>query len=148
MKNYILIFSALFCTSAYSQITMIEPLDFGTIVVVKNEPGSSITVQKNGSSSGVNVHIIKRGAPAELLFENFGARVQIYITDSGNYQKLSRINGGTQFTLDSLIYTNSITTNAYGMAVLAIGGKLVLSGDGESYLDDRYSTTIDITISY
>ncbi|MBE0360304.1 MULTISPECIES: DUF4402 domain-containing protein [Pseudoalteromonas] len=148
MIKPILLLSAFYSVNALSQVTVLEPLSFGTIVVVENTPSSSVTLLPSGTSSGTNIHIMRNGYPAELLFEGFGARVQINITDSGVHQPLTRINGGTAFTLDNIIYANSIVTNAYGMATLKIGGQLSASGDGQLYLDDNYSTTVEITIAY
>lgn len=149
MKEFTFLLSFLFSSNTFSQVTVIEPLNFGTIVVVKNTASSSITLFPNGASTSNNIHFIERGHPAELLLEGFGARVQVNISDTGSQPSLRRVNSGNVFTLTNLIYPNStITTNSYGMATLKIGGQLNASGNGQSYLDDQYSTTVEITIAY
>lgn len=148
MFRSILLLSAFFSTTLFAQVTVLEPLNFGTIVVVKNIPGSSITLLPNGTSSATNIHLMQSGHPAELLIEGYGARVQLNISDMGVYSPLERVNGRNKFTLNNIIYAPSIITNAYGMGILKVGGQLSTSGNGQPYLDDSYSTTIELTISY
>jgi|TARA_B100001059_G_C17831069_1_gene584727 hypothetical protein len=144
----ILLLSVFFSAKVLAQVTVLEPLNFGTIVVVKNTPSSSITLLPSGTSSTTNIHLMHSGNPAELLFEGYGARVQLNISDTGVYPSLSRVNGGNAFILNNVIYASSVTTNAYGMGVLKVGGQLSTSGNGQPYIDDNYSTTIELTISY
>lgn len=149
MIKPILLLSACYSANALSQITVNESLNFGTIVIAKNTPGSSITLFPNGSSTGNNIYRMKNGHPAELLFEGYGAGVQINITDIGYQPSLKRVNGGNEFILTRLIYSNSvITTNSRGTAILRIGGELSVSGNGQPYLDDSYSTLVELVISY
>lgn len=149
MTKYILSLSLAINSCAFADVSVIEPLNFGTIVIVENTSDTSLTVFPNGSVTSRNIHIMQGGHPAELLFEGYGPGVQINISDVGGQPSLRRVNGGNEFTISNLIFSRTtVTTNAYGMATVKIGAQLKTSGNGLNYLDDSYSSTVEITIAY
>ena len=134
---------------AYAQVSVIEPLSFGTIVVVKNAPDTSVTLSPNGSITSKNIHIMQVGQPAELLFEGLAPRIQITVNDFASPTQFRRVNGGNEFILSNLTFLPAtVTTNAYGMATVKIGGQLTTSGNGLPYLDGNYSALVEVTIDY
>ncbi len=134
---------------AYAQVSVIEPLNFGTIVVIKNMPDTAVTIFPNGSTTSKNIHIMQRGQPAELLFEGYAPRIQITVSDFATPTQFRRVNGGNEFILSNLTFLPStVVTNAYGMATVKIGGQLNTSGNGLPYLDGSYSATVEVTIAY
>ena len=149
MNRHILFACIFYCANSLAQVTVLEPLNFGTIVIPDNTSIRSITLLPNGGSTSNSIYLMQSGHPAELLLEGLGAGVQISFSDAGVFTALSRVNGGNAFTLSNISYSNTVvTTNAYGMATVKIGGQLNTSGNAQPYLDDRYSTTIEITIAY
>ncbi|GAB0110333.1 hypothetical protein [Pseudoalteromonas distincta] len=149
MSKYFFLFFLIFSNYTLADISVIDALNFGTIVIVKNTPDTSMTLFPNGATTTRNIHVMQVGQPAELLFEGYGPGVQINVSDTGTQQPMRRVNGGNEFTINNLIFSRTtITTNAYGMATLKIGAQLKTSGNGLNYLDDSYSTTAEITIAY
>lgn len=149
MAKFYLIVCLCLSGTVYAQVSVIEPLSFGAIVVVKNTPDTAVTLFPNGSTTSKNIHIMQVGQPAELLFEGFAPRIQITVNDFASPIQLRRVNGGNEFTLSNLTFLPAtVTTNAYGMATVKIGGQLATSGNGLPYLDDSYSAIVEVTIDY
>jgi len=149
MTKYYLIICLCFIGKVCAQVSVMEPLSFGTIVVVKNTLDTAVTLSPNGSSISKNIHIMQRGQPAELLFEGFAPRIQITVNDFSSPTQFRRVNGGNEFTLSNLTFSPAIvTTNSYGMAIVKIGGQLTTSGNGLPYLDGNYSAIVEVTIDY
>ncbi|MFT7356138.1 MAG: hypothetical protein ACI92T_003190 [Pseudoalteromonas distincta] len=149
MTKFYLIICISLIGKVYGQVSVIEPLSFGTIVVVKNAPDTSVTLSPNGSITSKNIHIMQVGQPAELLFEGLAPRIQITVNDFASPTQFRRVNGGNEFTLSNLTFLPAtVTTNAYGMATVKIGGQLTTSGNGLPYLDGSYSAIVEVTIDY
>ncbi|MBB1380190.1 MULTISPECIES: hypothetical protein [unclassified Pseudoalteromonas] len=135
--------------SAVSQVTIFQQLNFGTVVVAKNERVSTLELLPNGRSSSTNdIHIIEGGEVAEVLIENFPPRVQLIISDTVNDMPLTSTSGGSSFILNKLLYRNDIVTNGLGTAEVHIGGLISTSGNNSDYFDEQFKSIIQITIEY
>lgn len=149
MLNQFCFCSIVFSFSAVSQVSVLQPLNFGTIVVAKNERVSTLELLPNGRSSSTNdIHMIEAGEAAEILIENFPPRIQLTISDAVINTPLTRSSGGISLTLNKLIYRNDIVTNGLGVAELNIGGQISTSGSGGNYSDEEFKSVIQITIEY
>lgn len=135
---------------ASADVQILSPLSFGKIVVAGNVQKSSLTVSKNYTSSSTNsIYVITPGQPAEVLVENIGANValNVSVTVLSDFSHDLAVPTGA-LSLASLDYLPVVTTNAYGQAVMRIGGVLETSGDGSSYVDGNYSATVEIMINF
>lgn len=150
MCKYLIAFLFLFCiSSAHARITQLEPLNFGKLVVQKNNRVSSITILPSNTSSSTNdIYIFEKGHSAEFALEGFPARAQLTVSDFVSNQIVDNVFGGATFVLNRLIYQNTITTDSFGSALLNVGGQLSTSGDNSTYYDGYYDATVEITVNF
>lgn len=149
MKKIILIFMLCISFRAFGGVTILEPLDFGKLVIGSNNRVSSITLIPGNTSTSTNdIYILKQGHTAELLLEGYPARKQINISNFISNQPVTNLYGGEDFILERLIHPSSVNTDSYGSVLLNIGGQLNTTGSGGVYLDGNYDATIEITIDF
>jgi len=140
----ILIFS-LVSTSAFADV--LESLDFGTIVVARNDRVSTLKLPTNSAISSTNdIHIMERGHPARLFFEALPANTLINFSSSSINEELS--DNSSTFIINQLLFKPTAQTNAYGEIELVIGAILQTSGDGAVYNDGEYQGSVSIELSY
>lgn len=144
MIKGILIFS-LVSTSAFADV--LESLDFGTIVVARNDRVSTLKLPTNSAMSSTNdIHIMERGHPARLFFEALPANTLINFSSSSINEELS--DSSASFIINQLLFKPTAQTNAYGEIELVIGAILQTSGDGAVYNDGEYQGSVSIELSY
>jgi len=149
MLKYLVSLSFLLVTTAQARVTQLESLDFGKVVIQKNDRVSSITLLPSNTTTTTNdIYMFAKGHSAELAFEEYPAHIQLTISDFVNDEIVDNVYGGADFILNQLLYQNIITTDSYGSALLNIGGQLSTSGDSGSYYDGYYDATVEITINY
>ena len=144
MIKGILIFS-LVSTSAFADV--LESLDFGTIVVARNDRVSTLKLPTNSAISSTNdIHIMERGHPARLFFEALPANTLINFSSSSINEELS--DNSSTFIINQLLFKPTAQTNAYGEIELVVGAILQTSGDGAVYNDGEYQGSVSIELSY
>lgn len=144
MIKGILIFS-LVSTSAFADV--LESLDFGTIVVARNDRVSTLKLPTNSAMSSTNdIHIMERGHPARLFFEALPANTLINFSSSSINEELS--DNSSTFIINQLLFKPTAQTNAYGEIELVVGAILQTSGDGAVYNDGEYQGSVSIELSY
>ncbi|WP_405128076.1 DUF4402 domain-containing protein [Pseudoalteromonas sp. PB2-1] len=152
MRTHFCLLSALLLSAgsvAQQTITELEPLSFGLLAITDNSSVSSVTVlPSNTSASSNSIYVVKQGRAAELLFEGYGARIQVTISDNVNNQPLSNLHNNQRFYLNRLIYNPTLVTDSYGSAVLKVGGQISTSGDGSTYNDGYYDATVSLTVDF
>lgn len=138
-------------TSLFStqSITQLEPLRIGALIVADNQRESTATILPTGSIFSTNdIYILERGQPAELLFEGYGARVQLNISDFTVDEKLINSYISEYFIIKKLIYNKVIFTDYHGTALLKVGAQIATTGDNKDYKDTIYDTSISLTIDF
>ena len=145
MTRSILVLFSLLSTSAFADV--LDQLDFGTIVVARNDRVSTLKLPTNSAMSSSNdIHIMERGHPARLFFEALPANTLISFSSSSvNVELGSR---PAVFTISQLLFRPTAQTNAYGEIELVIGAILQTSGDGAVYNDGEYQGSVSIELSY
>lgn len=149
MKLILFILAASLTFSSCAQVTLLEQLSFGKIVISDNQSISSITLLPSNTNTLTNkIYLLEKGHAAELLLEGYPARIQVNVSDFVSDQPLNNIFGGASLILNQLIYNATITTDTTGTALLRVGGQLSTSGDGNTYKDGIFDTTIEVTLNY
>lgn len=149
MKKYIYTIALLLSPQLCAQITILEQLSFGKLVISNNHIVSSLTLQTSNTSNFTNnITLFEKGHVGQLLLEGFPARVQINVSDFVSDQPMSNIFGGPPLVLNRLIYNSPVFTNSLGTALLRVGGRISTTGDGRSYNDGNYNTTVEVEISF
>ena len=126
----------------------IDPLNFGIIVIPDNSKPHTLVLSANNTSRSDSLHIIQTGNPAKLLFENLPARKQVFFSDNAAATRLTSPYTGNYFTIDTLLYRNSVFTDEVGAVLLSVGAQISTSGNAMSYNDGAYSGLIEVTLSY
>jgi hypothetical protein len=133
--------------------TLLEPLNFGTIVVINNDSVGKITIALDGKITLEGpISIITPGHPAQFRFSNLPSYTQLNVT-ANVLSATTTIAAGTseQFTLSNMVTLPSVTTNALGTVLVLVGGTLETSGVGVGdggYLDTTYSATYEVTVDF
>lgn len=149
MKKKLYITALLFMPQVYAQVTMLEQLNFGKLVISSNQTASSLTLLPSNTNSFTNhITLLEKGHVGQLLLEGFPARIQINVSDLVSEQSLNNTFGGPPLVLNRLIYNSPVLTNSLGTALLRVGGQISTTGDGRSYNDGNYNTTVEVEISF
>lgn len=143
------VYFILLCLSASSFADVLEPLNFGTLVIAKNDRVSSVKLPTNHAMSSNNdIHIMERGHPARLVFEGLPANTLVNISSSSTNVELKKDGFSPVFVIAQLLYQPTLQSNVYGEIELVIGAILQTSGTGTNYTDGEYRATVDIELSY
>ncbi|CAH9066145.1 hypothetical protein PSECIP111951_03511 [Pseudoalteromonas holothuriae] len=132
--------------STFAQV--IEPLDFGTLVIVQNNQESSISVFHDGRvvTSGLYTHT--RGHPALLIVDSLQPNSRVYISDNVSQVRLNNNFDNQHFIVEKLLYRQSHITDQHGELELSIGAMLKTSANGRPYYDGQYSCVLEISVDY
>lgn len=142
-------YAVLFFSSTSSIADVLEPLNFGVIVIAKNDRVSTVKLPTNYAMSSSNdIHIIEKGHPAKLYFDNLPVHTLINISSSSHNVKLEQGSVSTAFTITQLLFKPTEHSNGYGEIELLLGAILQTSGTGESYTDGSYQGRVSIELSY
>lgn len=135
---------------ASSNVSVVEPLQFGKIAITSNSSVSTTTVRRNGSQLSTNkILIVQQGAPAILQLSNFPIYTTVNLSAITPVSSGMPYSGSEQFTLTALDMPASIQVNGLGEATLVVGGTLATSGLGGIYYNDAvYHIYVDIEFSY
>ncbi|MFT6206149.1 MAG: hypothetical protein ACJA0T_000046 [Colwellia sp.] len=142
-----------FSSPVNADSTLLEPLSFGTIVVINNDSVGSITIEPDGdiTLTGPTL-ILNPGQPALVRFSNLSPYTKLNITANVVQATTSLVNGvSEQFTLSNITTLPSVTTDALGTAIVSVGGTIETSGIGVGagdYLDTTYTATFRVTINF
>ncbi|MBQ4831899.1 DUF4402 domain-containing protein [Pseudoalteromonas sp. MMG010] len=150
MLKFFYVCIIIFSCELSSQITVLQQLNFGTIVVAKNERVSSLELLPNGRSNITNdIHIVEAGEPAEILLDGLLPHQALSISHTASNTSLTRVSASTPFfILNELVYNTDIVTNGHGTAVFNVGGKINTLGNGSHYTDETFSAQFQLIIEY
>jgi len=71
MKLFLLILAAFLTTDLYAQVTPLEQLNFGKIVIIDNQSVSSMTLLPSNINTLTNkIYLLEKGHAAELLLKD------------------------------------------------------------------------------
>ncbi|MFC3031810.1 DUF4402 domain-containing protein [Pseudoalteromonas fenneropenaei] len=128
--------------------TIVQNLDFGEIALMRNHQKSELTVKTSGEiiSSGA-IYIFTPGHAAELLLQSSSPQTELQISALVTAPMGSAFASNT-FNLIDLNYPSSVVTDSSGMATITLGGTIQSSGNGVTYQDSHYQTSIAITVTY
>lgn len=155
-SNFILLIAVLVSLNIKNVLagnTVVELLDFGTIVVINNDSIGQITVNLNGSTTVAGpIILLVPGQPAEIEFFGYPAYTPLSIT-SNVVTATTTIPFGSseQFTLTSVNTLPSVTTDVLGTVIVTVGGTIQTSGVGVGvgeYLDTTYSATYEVIVNF
>ncbi len=140
-------FAAIFSytLAAKADITLVQKLRFGEVVITNNNNQHSITINTDGSFSHAGSIInINDPQPGIYQIEDLVPNSIIQITATQS-QPLSA--GGNFFTLKDfqIVHSNS---DASGLANITLGATAQTSGNSASYDSRTYNGTIQIQINY
>ncbi|MCU4677440.1 DUF4402 domain-containing protein [Catenovulum sp. 2E275] len=150
MKHLILLF-VLIPSVCMSQIEMIQPLSFGTIVVGKNNEVSYIEVSPLGVTQAHNhIWLIEEGQNAEFLVTNLPPYREINVQiDILTPTAKSNFHDTEQFVVDSVAaFPSPITADSVGQAKIYVGAVLKTTGNNQTYLNTEYMANFRITLNY
>lgn len=134
--------------TALIAISVLQPLSFGEIAIVKNSVPSRLVVPRGGAPySYGQIYIIEPGVPAEVLLYDGPANTELTIDVNYN-DKMTSVFSTNQFTLRRLDYPTKVYTDSSGQATFKIGAELTNSNNSEVYRDIDYATEFNITVSF
>lgn len=153
MKFYITIITATLLNSLSihaEEVTLIQPLDFGKVLVSPSRITSTITITSSGNTILTNqIWVIEEGHRAEFLLQNYPPNktlnVNISIIDPLTQ---SSSGGDTQFIVKDIEFPTQVTTDGRGEAKVNIGGTLETTNNSQPYLNGNYQTKLDFQVSY
>lgn len=140
---FVAVFS--YSISAKADISLVQKLRFGEVVITNNNNQHSITVNTDGSfSHSGSIININDPQPGIYQIEDLVPNSIIYITATQS-QPLSA--GGNFFTLNNfqIVHSNS---DASGLTNITLGATAQTSGNSAPYDSQTYNGTIQIQINY
>jgi hypothetical protein len=149
--KFLLLLILLTAHSSQADITTVEPLSFGTIVVQGNSSVSEISIDTKNKLTKTNyIRILNLGQRGEYFLSDFPAFTQLFtsanITSS---ETASSVGSSQQFTLSALTTAPSVTTDGDGTATIFVGGTLQTSGSGiGQYFDTGYTVSFELTVDF
>ncbi|QTH73319.1 hypothetical protein [Pseudoalteromonas xiamenensis] len=109
--------------TALIAISVLQPLSFGEIAIVKNSVPSRLVVPRGGAAySYGQIYIIDSGVPAEVLLYDGPANTELTIDVNFN-DKMTSVFSTNQFTLRRLDYPTKVYTDSSGQATFKIGAE-------------------------
>lgn len=149
-KGAILI-GLLSCSYAQAQVREIQPMSFGSVVILDNSSVQSISIDELGNISySSGIRIVQPGNPGIIEGLGYPANAQLFVTANvaqGNTN--STVYSPEQFVLSTLHTATSVITESDGSFQLVVGGTLQTSGSGSrNFADTDYSATLTITVNF
>lgn len=137
--------------SINAEVTIIQSLNFGKIVMTNNNFQASMIIDPVGNVQIIGgIAVLERGNHAVYELSNLPANtvlspnVQVI-----NSQMIANISSEETFRLTLLPNQNTLITDSTGSATLTVGGRIDSSGSGSiRFSDTDYESAIQITINY
>lgn len=135
---------------AHAEVTTIQSLNFGTLVVTNNSFRASVIIDPAGNIQVIGgIAVIDAGNNAVYELSNLPpntiVRPDFQVINS---QMIGDINSEETFTLTLLPNQNTLISDTNGTAILTLGGRIDTSGSGSiRFTDTNYESTIQITIN-
>ncbi|NTS75668.1 DUF4402 domain-containing protein [Catenovulum sp. SM1970] len=131
---------------------LVEPLNFGRIVIADNSAVSEITITQSGYITNTNkIFILEPGNPGEIHFYDYPhyyqLDVSVNIVTPYTYQS-GMVTTTEQFELVNIDTANRISVDGTGFARLLIGGTLRSTGNSLPYQSIAYQAIYEIDVSY
>ncbi|BBN81049.1 hypothetical protein PA25_10340 [Pseudoalteromonas sp. A25] len=127
---------------------VIEPLNFGSLVIPRNNEHSSITIYPDSHIQVNGLYVYERGNPAIMVFDSLSPGTQVFISDNVSNARLTGGSDGQYFLIEKLHYRQSHIVNQHGELTLLIGATLKTSANGNPYFDGRYTSIVEISLDY
>jgi hypothetical protein len=134
-----------------AEITTIQSLNFGTIVVTNNNFQSSVIIDPVGNVQIIGgIAVIESGNHAVYQLSDLPPNTVITPNIQViNSQMIANISSEETFRLTLLPNQNTLISDSNGSATLTLGGRIDSSGNGSiRFSDTDYESTIQITINY
>jgi hypothetical protein len=135
-------------SSVICHARVIEPLNFGSIVVPRNNEVSSLTIYPDNHIKVEGLYVYEPGNPALLVMESLSPGAQVFISDNVSNTRLASGSDNQYFVIEKLHYRKSHIINQHGELTLSIGATLKTSANGQPYFDSRYSSILEISLDY
>jgi hypothetical protein len=131
-------------------ITTLQSLDFGIIVVTKNNSASSLSIDPAGNIQVIgDIAIITPGNQAVYELSDLAANSSISVEVTAlTSSMIPSIASEETFSFSVITTGNSVMTDNNGVALLGVGGTITTSASGSTRFSDAdYSVDIEITIN-
>ena len=144
---------ALFSSVIHAQITQVQLLTFGKIVVLDNSVQYSLRVEPDGRvRRNAAFVLIEDPKPAIFHFSQLPANTSFSIQvdeENDGVTLFSEVGQPTAlFTIQPFFSFSSYRTNQHGEAEVPMGGILTTSGDGKLYHDGTYYRSFNIFVNF
>nr|WP_297347869.1 DUF4402 domain-containing protein [uncultured Glaciecola sp.] len=151
LKPILLCCGTLFFSSVgHATITTLQSLDFGIIVVTKNNSASSLSIDPAGNIQVIgDIAIIAPGNQAVYEVSDYPPNTSISIEVTAlTSSMIPSIASEETFSFSVITTGNSVMTDSNGVALLGVGGTITTSASGSTRFSDAdYSADIQITIN-
>ncbi|NOU50747.1 DUF4402 domain-containing protein [Pseudoalteromonas sp. JBTF-M23] len=143
-----LLLSIMMIGSITCSAQVIESLNFGSLVIPRNDQVASVTIHPDNSIDMNGLYVFAPGNPALLVIESLSPGSQVFISDSANGVRLTSGTNNQYLVIEKLHYRKSHIVNQHGEVELSIGATLKTSANGAPYFDGHYSSIIEISLDY
>lgn len=140
-----------YCFYSHSALLeVVEPLDFGSVVVTGNSSISTTRLFRSGQQQSTNrLLVLTPGHPAIVRLSDFPPNRTFTISANLPVMSAAPFAGTAQFSITGLEIPNSIATNSFGVVEFTLGATLATSGNGLPYYNQaRYTMDIELEITY
>ena len=151
MKLFLMLsFLCINCAKA-QEIELIQPLNFGNIVVAHNNSIGFINLNEYGQiSTSDNIHTITQGDVGIFELTDFYKHVKLRIIPHIIQQRsIPKKFSNEVFNLTEINVAETIYTEGDGSALIPFGAKLTTSGSGKNHFTDTtYTHQIKLVLQY
>jgi hypothetical protein len=142
--------SLAFVTPVKSEITELQALSFGTVVVISNTSPESFTIQKNGFiNNSAGLRTMNNHQPAIFEVTDLNPNSFYNTTIDISTPSFTPQGGSAEtFTLSISDFDSRVQANAQGVLQIRVGGTITTSGNGIlNFESTNFQTQYNITVS-